>query len=65
MDVTRADADKHLAYGYGQHACVGRRVAQIQFEAAYRQHLAWFLDQVGRNNFVYAVNSMSVKFTPA
>ena len=72
MDVTRANADKHVAFGYGPHTCIGKRVAQIQLETAYRQILARFPDirqsgpsEAAPNNFVYAIKSMPVEFTPA
>jgi cytochrome P450 len=32
LDVTRANAGKHIAFGYGPHTCIGKRVAQIQLE---------------------------------
>ena len=37
LDVARANADKHVAFGYGPHVCLGKRVALIQLEEAYRQ----------------------------
>ncbi len=71
FDVERANASRHIAFGYGPHTCVGKRVAQLQLEAAYRQILARFPDihqsapeTVGANNFVYAIKSMPVEFTP-
>ncbi len=39
LDIARANADKHIAFGYGPHVCLGKRVAQIQLEEAYRQLL--------------------------
>ncbi|HRD28473.1 MAG TPA: cytochrome P450, partial [Caulobacter sp.] len=39
LDVARANADRHIAFGYGPHVCIGKRVAQIQLEEAYRQIL--------------------------
>ena len=42
LDVERANADKHIAFGYGPHVCIGKRVAQIQLQEAYRQILARF-----------------------
>ena len=72
MDVERANADKHIAFGYGPHTCIGKRVAQLQLEAVYRQMLARLPDihqagpkQVAANNFVYAISAMPVEFTPA
>jgi cytochrome P450 len=71
MDVERANADRHIAFGYGPHTCIGKRVAQLQLEAVYRQMLARFPDihqsgpkDVAPNNFVYAIRSMPVEFTP-
>ncbi len=70
LDVERANADKHIAFGYGPHTCIGKRVAQIQLEAVYRQILARFPDMhqsgpidVAANNFVYAIRSLPVEFT--
>jgi cytochrome P450 len=72
LDVERANADKHIAFGYGPHTCIGKRVAQLQLEAVYRQLLARFPDihqagtkEVAANNFVYAIRSMPVAFTPS
>lgn len=72
LDVERANADKHVAFGYGPHTCIGKRVAQIQLETVYRQMLARLPDihqsgpcEVAPNNFVYAIKSMPVEFTPA
>ena len=72
LDVERANADKHIAFGYGPHTCVGKRVAQLQLEAVYRQILARFPDmrsdgkmEIAPNNFVYAIRSLPVSFTPA
>jgi len=71
LDVERANADKHIAFGYGPHTCIGKRVAQLQLEAVYRQMLARFPDirqsgpkDVAANNFVYAIRAMPVEFTP-
>ena len=67
LDVTRANADKHIAFGYGPHTCVGKQVARIQLEEVYRQVLARFPTihragemKVAPNNFVYAISSMPV-----
>jgi cytochrome P450 len=71
FDVERANADKHIAFGYGPHTCIGKQVARLQLEAVYRQMLARFPDirqagpkEVAPNNFVYAIRSMPVEFTP-
>ncbi len=67
LDVTRANADKHIAFGYGPHTCIGKQVARIQLEEVYRQLLARFPNirqsgemEVAPNNFVYAIKSMPV-----
>lgn len=69
--VDRANADKHIAFGYGPHTCIGKRVAQIQLEEAYRQILARFPDMqwtgeidIAPNNFVHAIRKLGVSFTP-
>lgn len=71
LDIERKNADKHIAFGYGPHTCIGKRVAQLQLEAVYRQILARFPDMtqsgpedVAPNNFVYAIRSLPVTFTP-
>lgn len=70
LDVTRANADKHIAFGYGPHTCIGKRVAQIQLEEAWRQILARFPDMrwtgeidIAPNNFVHAIRKLGVSFT--
>jgi cytochrome P450 len=70
MDVARANADKHIAFGYGPHVCIGKRVAQIQLEEAYRQILArfpkvaWTGDiEIAPNNFVHAISKLGVRLT--
>ena len=69
LDVARANADKHVAFGYGPHVCLGKRVAQIQLEEAYRQILArfpkasWTGDiEIAPNNFVHAISRLEVDF---
>jgi cytochrome P450 len=71
LDVTRANADKHIAFGQGPHVCIGKRVAQLQLEEVYRQILRRFPDirqsgemDVEPNNFVYAIRRLPVAFTP-
>lgn len=69
LDVARPNADKHIAFGYGPHVCIGKRVAQIQLEEAYRQILARFPDMrwtgeidIAPNNFVHAIRKLPVSF---
>src|SRR4029077_7385414 len=72
LDVTRTNADKHIAFGQGPHVCIGKRVAQLQLEEVYRQILQRFTElrqsggvEVEPNNFVYAIRKLPVTFTPA
>jgi cytochrome P450 len=71
LDVARPNANKHVAFGYGPHVCLGKRVAQIQLEEAYRQLLtrlpdiAWTGEiDIAPNNFVHAIRKLGVRFTP-
>jgi cytochrome P450 len=70
LDIARANADKHIAFGYGPHVCLGKRVAQIQLEEAYRQLLVrlpdirWTGDiEIAPNNFVHAISKLGVTFS--
>ncbi len=70
LDVARANAKQHIAFGYGPHVCLGKRVAQIQLEEAYRQLLTRFPDitwngeiDIAPNNFVHAIRSLGVRFS--
>jgi cytochrome P450 len=71
LDVERPNAGKHLAFGAGPHVCIGKRVAQLQLEAVYRQLLPRFPDieyaggiDIAPNNFVHAIRRLPVRFTP-
>ena len=71
LDITRANADKHIAFGFGPHVCIGKRVAQMQLEAVYDQLLTRFPDMryaggvdIAPNNFVFAIRKLPVAFTP-
>lgn len=72
LDVQRPNADKSLAFGYGPHVCIGKRVATMQLEAVWEQLLARVPDiayagegiDVAPNNFVYAIRKLPVTFTP-
>ena len=70
LDIARPNADKHLAFGYGPHVCLGKRVAQIQLEEAYRQILARFPNitwtgeiDIAPNNFVHAIRKLPVRLS--
>ena len=71
LDVGRANASKNIAFGYGPHVCIGKRVAQLQLEEVYRQLLNRFPDMeycggidIAPNNFVHAIRKLPVRFTP-
>ena len=71
LDVERANASRHIAFGYGPHVCIGKRVAQLQLEEVYRQILPRFPDieysggiDIAPNNFVHAIRRLPVRFTP-
>jgi len=68
LKVDRPNADKHVAFGHGPHVCLGKRVAQIQLEEAYRQILARFPQarwtgemEIAPNNFVHAISKLTVE----
>ncbi|HEX5006182.1 MAG TPA: cytochrome P450 [Hyphomonadaceae bacterium] len=70
LDVSRPNANKHIAFGYGPHVCLGKRVAQIQLEEAYRQMLTRLPDiewtgeiDIAPNNFVHAIRKLGVRYT--
>ena len=70
LDVARANADKHIAFGYGPHVCLGKRVALIQLEEAYRQILGRFPNatwngdiEIAPNNFVHAISRLGVRLS--
>ena len=42
FDLTRDNVDKHVAFGYGAHRCLGSRIAQMQLRLAYERILERF-----------------------
>lgn len=67
FDITRANANEHLAFGSGPHVCLGKRVAIMQLESAYRNILRRFPDirwtgnaALAPNNFVHAISHLEV-----
>ena len=71
LDIRRANAAKNIAFGFGPHVCIGKRVAQLQLEEVYRQLLTRLPDiayaggiDVAPNNFVHAIRKLPVRFTP-
>jgi cytochrome P450 len=71
LDIRRSNASKNLAFGFGPHVCIGKRVAQLQLEEVYRQIFVRLPDieyaggiEVAPNNFVHAIRKLPVRFTP-
>jgi linalool 8-monooxygenase len=70
FDVRR-DPNEHLAFGYGQHRCLGARLAQLQLRVMIGEILARIPDMEFngevrrlRSNFINGIKCMPVKFTP-
>ena len=68
FDILRDNAAKHLAFGHGQHKCLGSRVANLQLRLAYEKildrfpNMHWTGEQViGPSNFVHAITSLKVR----
>lgn len=71
LEVERANADKHIAFGFGPHVCIGKRVATMQLELVWEQLLGRLPDiaytggiDIAPNNFVFAIRKLPVSFTP-
>jgi len=67
FDVTRTNANKHLAFGHGPHKCLGSRIAQLQLRLSYEKILDRFPNiqwtgkqKMAPNNFVHAVQNLIV-----
>lgn len=67
FDVTRANANKHLAFGHGPHKCLGSRIAQLQLRLTYEKifdrfpNIKWTGEQkIAPNNFVHGVQKLMV-----
>jgi hypothetical protein len=70
FDIARKNAANNLAFGFGKHVCLGRQIALMQIESAYRGLLARFPDMhmdgemvCAPNNFVHAITEMPVTFS--
>ncbi len=70
FDVTRANARDHLAFGIGQHFCIGSQVARMQIRVMYEEILNRFPDihakgtyRYLRSNHLSGLKSMPVAFT--
>ena len=70
FNVTRG-GPRHLSFGYGQHLCIGWRLAEIQLGVLLEELLARYPDveAVGdvsriRSNFLNSIKRMQVRYTP-
>jgi cytochrome P450 len=68
--IDRANARKHIAFGFGIHRCMGNRVAEMQLRIAWEEIMNRFsrVDVVGepvrvRSNFVKGYLELPVTLT--
>lgn len=70
LDISRDNARRHLAFGYGIHRCVGARLAELQLRVLLeemhkrrmRVHVAGDVERV-RANFVHGFRKLEVEIT--
>jgi cytochrome P450 len=70
LDITRENARRHIAFGYGIHRCVGARLAELQLRVLLeemhkrrmRVHVAGDVDRV-KANFVHGFRKLEVEIT--
>jgi len=70
FDITRTNADRHIAFGHGPHICFGRLTAQIQLEESYRRifqrfpAIRWTGEiDIAPNNIVHGIRRLGVRLT--
>jgi len=71
FDITRANADKHLAFGTGPHVCLGARLAHMQLKALLKEVITRIPDirpagnmKMLRTIWFNGIINMPVTFTP-
>ena len=67
FDVSRDNAEKHLAFGHGVHKCLGSRIAKMQLRMAFERifdrfpQITWTGKQtISPNALVHAISSLRV-----
>jgi cytochrome P450 len=72
LDVGRANANRHIAFGYGIHHCLGSRLAMLQLSLILEALLRRFprYEVVSdpayiRSNFVLAMKRLDISLSPA
>lgn len=67
FDIERTNANENLAFGNGPHVCLGKRVAIMQLDTAYRNILRRFPDvhwtgkgSLAPSNFVHAISTLEI-----
>ena len=71
FDITRENANKHLAFGTGPHVCLGARLAHLQLKALLKQVITRIPDirpdgdyKMLRTIWFNGIINMPVVFTP-
>ena len=67
FDISRSNAEDHLAFGIGPHVCLGKRIAILQLETSLSRLMTRFPDihvsgkvEMAPNNFVHAISRLDV-----
>jgi cholest-4-en-3-one 26-monooxygenase len=71
FDIRRPNARDHVAFGIGQHFCLGAHLARLQLRSVFQELLTRVPDMELaaaprrlRSNFINGVKEMKVRFTP-
>jgi cytochrome P450 len=63
FDITRANASQHLAFGWAEHMCVGRKLARLELKIAIQEFIKRFdsLETVGSPRYLRTNQAISIK----